>query len=244
MAQDGREAIVHNARQTIFGRSALFRGIGSAVSVKILKAAQHRHLARGARLANEGARADFVHLIVSGSVKLAAAGNEGSAIALKFVRAGDAIGEASALAGAPYVFTAIAMSKGECLSWTAATFEQLAQEVRQLALNCLALAVRSEQRMVRRICATLTDDVERRIAGALIELTAIECESRSSDLLQIGGREIAEISGTTIYTVSRVIAAWKRAGIVAGGRGRITVIDLNRLAQITRAKIDRERGLA
>lgn len=223
-----------DARRTTLERSALFRGIGPEALAKISKAAQRRHLIRGAKLANEGGMADFVHLIVSGSFKLSAAGNGGSAITLRFVREGDVVGEASVLAGAPSSVTATAMLKGESLCWPATTFEQFAQEIPQLALNCVALAVRSEQRMVRRICASLGDKVERRVAGALVELAAVEPGCESAALLPVGGRDIAELSDTTVYTVSRVIASWKRAGIVAGGRGRITVIDLKRLLRIAR----------
>jgi CRP-like cAMP-binding protein len=232
-----------DTRQITLEKSILFRGIGREALAKILKAAQHRYLVRGAELANEGSRADFVHLIMSGSFKLSTFGSEGSVITLKFARVGDSIGETSALAGAPCLYTVTAMEKGECLYWAATTFEQLAHDVRQLALNCVALAVHNEQRIVQRLRASLNDDVERRIASALIELSAVESGSDPGDLLPIGGRGIAELSSTTIYTVSRVIAEWKRAGIVAGGRGRITVIDLARLAWITRAKNDCESGL-
>jgi len=221
-----------DARQMILERSALFCGVSPEALTKISRAAQHRHLARSAKLTNEGGRADFVHLIVSGSFKLSAIGNEGSVITLKFAREGDVVGEANVLGGAPYSVTATAMSNGETLYWPSTIFEQLAQEIGQLALNCVALAVRREQQMVRRICASLGDTVERRIAGALAELAAVESSS-ADDLLQVGGRDLAELSDTTVYTVSRVIAAWKRAGVIAGGRGRITVIDLKRLLRIS-----------
>jgi CRP-like cAMP-binding protein len=234
MAHGGQEAIMGDARQTMLERSALFRGIGPEALAKISKAAQRRHLTRGAKLANEAGMADFVHLIVSGSFKLSAVGSGGSAITLQFAREGDVVGEAGVLAGAPSSVTATAMLKGESLCWPAAIFVQLAQEVPQLAFNCVALAVRSEQRMVRRICASLGDKVERRVAGALVELAAVESGSESAALLPVGGKEIAELSDTTVYTVSRVIASWKRAGIVAGGRRRITVIDPKRLLRAAR----------
>jgi CRP-like cAMP-binding protein len=203
---------------------------------KVWNAAQARQWARGTKLVQEGRRTNFVQLVLKGSLKLTAAGREGSAIALKLAREGDIIGEASALAHAPSPFTATAMTKSEGLSWTAAVFERLAQDIRQLPLNSIALAVSAEQLLIGRICASSTEKVEERIARSLVQLVTAGIESDAGELLRVGGREIAELSDTTVYTVSRVISAWKRAGIVAGGRGCVTVLDLSKLAQLAGVK--------
>lgn len=213
-------------------RYAIFRGLSSDQLARIAKAAQPRQWTRGAKLVQEGRRPDFVHLVLKGSFKLTA-GGEGSAIALKLAQEGEIIGEASVLARVPSPFTAIAMTKSEGLSWTAALFEKLAQDFRQLPLNSIALMVFSEQLLIRRICASSTEKVEERIARSLVQLATAGMESEGGNLVRVGGREIAELSDTTVYTVSRVLSAWKRAGIVAGGRGRVTVLDLRRLAQFT-----------
>jgi CRP-like cAMP-binding protein len=120
-------------------------------------------------------------------------------------------------------------------------FEKFARDVRQLQLNSIALAVTREQLLIRRICASSTEKVEERIARSLVQLETSRTESEASELLRVGGREIAELSDTTVYTVSRVISAWKRAGIVAGGRGRVTVLDLRRLVEFAAAG-GHERG--
>jgi len=41
------------------------------------------------------------------------------------------------------------------------------------------------------------------------------------------------MTGATLYTVSRILSAWKRDRILSGGRQRILIRDLERLEAIT-----------
>ena len=49
-------------------------------------------------------------------------------------------------------------------------------------------------------------------------------------------QELADLTGTTLYTVSRTLSGWERAGIVEGGRRRVVVRDLTQLARIAQAE--------
>ena len=45
-------------------------------------------------------------------------------------------------------------------------------------------------------------------------------------------QDIAEMTGTTLHTVSRVLSAWEAQGLVEGGRQKLTVVDIEGLALI------------
>ncbi|TFG85742.1 MAG: hypothetical protein E4H18_05090, partial [Hyphomicrobiales bacterium] len=45
-------------------------------------------------------------------------------------------------------------------------------------------------------------------------------------------QEIAEASGTTLHSVSRVLTAWESAGLVSIGRRRIVVRDVQGLSEL------------
>jgi len=51
-------------------------------------------------------------------------------------------------------------------------------------------------------------------------------------VLDVSGQELAELSDTTVFSVSRAISAWTRAGIVKGGRRRVTVLNPSQLSAI------------
>jgi CRP/FNR family transcriptional regulator, nitrogen oxide reductase regulator len=45
----------------------------------------------------------------------------------------------------------------------------------------------------------------------------------------ISRQDIAEMTGSTLHTVSRLLAAWEEKGLVKSGRQRVTVVQEHRL---------------
>jgi len=73
----------------------------------------------------------------------------------------------------------------------------------------------------------------RRMVG-LLESCGEHRDEGVSISFPITRQEIAEMTGTTLHTVSRLLSAWKDRGLVITGRKRITVCrpdDLIRLAE-------------
>ena len=77
-----------------------------------------------------------------------------------------------------------------------------------------------------------TQAVEQRIAGALLKL-ANQAGRKTEDGIEIGfpltRQNIAEMTGTTLYTVSRLLSAWEQEGIVRSARQRVVVTDAHTL---------------
>jgi CRP-like cAMP-binding protein len=48
----------------------------------------------------------------------------------------------------------------------------------------------------------------------------------------ISRQDVAEMSGTTLHTVSRTLSAWEEQGIVEGGRQKITIREPDALLAI------------
>ena len=48
----------------------------------------------------------------------------------------------------------------------------------------------------------------------------------------ISKQDIAEMTGTTLHTVSRILTAWEAAGLVEGGRRKLLVRDPHALVLI------------
>jgi CRP-like cAMP-binding protein len=45
----------------------------------------------------------------------------------------------------------------------------------------------------------------------------------------ISRQDIAEMIGTTLHTVSRILSAWESQGLVGGGRQRVVIRDSRKL---------------
>jgi CRP/FNR family transcriptional regulator, nitrogen oxide reductase regulator len=51
--------------------------------------------------------------------------------------------------------------------------------------------------------------------------------------IDISREELAQLIGTTIYTVSRLLSEWDRKGIVKAGRGGVSVQNLKELEHLS-----------
>ena len=74
-----------------------------------------------------------------------------------------------------------------------------------------------------------TEEVERRVAHTVIRL------SKKAGRVEAGGiridfpisrQDIAEMTGTALHTVSRILSAWEANGLVEGGRQNLLLRDL------------------
>ena len=83
--------------------------------------------------------------------------------------------------------------------------------------------------------ALSTERVEQRIAKAILRL------ARQAGRQVAGGVEIdfpitrqdlAEMTGSTLHTVSRTLAGWDQAGVTASRRRGVTVRDMAELARL------------
>src|SRR5262249_24434612 len=80
-----------------------------------------------------------------------------------------------------------------------------------------------------------TEDAERRVAHAVLKLADEAGQKSPAGTLidfPLSRQDIAEMTATTLHTVSRIMSAWEAAGIVEGGRQRIAIRDRARLQTI------------
>ena len=71
-----------------------------------------------------------------------------------------------------------------------------------------------------------TERVERRVAHGLLRLSAQIGKQVEGGILidlTLSRQDIAEMTGTTIFTVSRTLSKWEAQGIIESGRERVLV---------------------
>ena len=73
-----------------------------------------------------------------------------------------------------------------------------------------------------------TQQVEQRIAHALLRIVSQSGRKTEHGIeidFPITRQDIAEMTGTTLHTVSRLLSAWEDEGLVKGGRQKVVVTD-------------------
>lgn len=80
-----------------------------------------------------------------------------------------------------------------------------------------------------------TAEVERRVALAVLRLVHCAGEPVPEGIridFPITRQDIAELTGATLHSVSRIVSAWGRRGIVGRRRARLVVRDVAGLGRV------------
>jgi CRP-like cAMP-binding protein len=96
----------------------------------------------------------------------------------------------------------------------------------QISLNGLRLIAGRFRELQDRYRELATERVEQRVARALVRLTRQVGKRTEEGVLidlPLSRQDLGEMTGTTLYTVSRIMSRWEQAGLVVTGRERIVI---------------------
>ena len=113
-----------------------------------------------------------------------------------------------------------------CWSWPSAAWPRLVAKFPALATNTLQTIGSRLQETHTRVVEMSTQQVEQRVAHALLRLakqSGRKVEHGVEIDFPISRQDIAQMTGTTLHTVSRILSAWEQHGLIEGGRQRIVL---------------------
>lgn len=216
-------------------RAPLFQGLSLEVLARIFRLAHTKQVEAGGFFFNEGDDAEHFFVLTSGRVKLTQITPEGQQVLIRLIGQGDAFGGVGAFGDPTYPVGAEAVEASTALAWTSGTMRHLLETEPTIALNALHFVAGRLHDLQRRYHQLMTERVERRVARALLRL--VQEAGRRVDAgveidFPVSRQDIAEMTGTTLYTVSRLLSAWEERGIVRSGRQRIVLTNPHALVTI------------
>lgn len=213
----------------------LFRQIDERALEDILQHAHTRTLEKGAFLFYQDDPATAFYIVERGRIRLSQLSPEGQQVIVRFLTDGEAFGIVAVLSNIPYPVAADAVEETTLLGWEGETFRHLMLKYPQLALNGMQIMAQYMRETIARLREITTERVEQRIARALSRL-ARQMGKKTPDGILIDmtltRKDIAEMSGTTLYTVSRTLSKWQEAGFIQSSREQICICNPHQLAQI------------
>src|SRR5215831_10249940 len=213
----------------------VFAGLKPLDLDDILAGAHARHYAKGMPVFSQNEVAHSYFLLLHGHLRVTQVTPHGEQIVVRFVSPGDLFGVATAIGRDTYPGTATAIVDSLALLWPSATWPQLMGRHPALAGNAMRMIGGRLQDAHQRLREISTEDVERRVAHAVLKLADQAGHASPGGTLinfPLTRQDIAEMTATTLHTVSRIVSAWEAAGIVESGRQRIAVRDRARLQTI------------
>jgi CRP-like cAMP-binding protein len=207
-------------------RVELFHGIVRDNLTRIAQAARRRQISAETFLFHQGDPAEMIYVPVQGRLKLTQITPEGHEVILRYVGVGEMTGATAAFGETAYPASAEAMEETSVLGWDNATMVELIEHCPRLGLNILHLLSVRLQELQDRLREMSTERVERRIARALLRLVSQlgrEAETGVLIDLPLSRQDLANMTGTTLYTVSRVLSRWEEEGIIEAGREKVLI---------------------
>lgn len=174
----------------------------------------------------QGDPARHLFVLTSGRAKLMQTSTAGQQVNLRTINEWQLFGALGAVhAEATYPATAQALEASTALAIESAFLHEMMKTRPYLSFDLMQLMTGYIQEMQSRYRELATEKVERRIARTLLRLTAqMGIKTLEGDIELIFTRQdLAEISGTTLFTVSRVLSEWERQGLVETGRERVVI---------------------
>src|SRR5690606_38220446 len=148
---------------------------------------------------------------------------------------GEMVGYAALSDTSVHSGTVIAVDDTYLFAWTKGSIQQLMTKHPQVAMNAVAVLGARYQETQTRLRELSTESVERRIAHTLLRL-AKSAGRRTAEGIEIAfpltRQDLAELAGTTLYTVSRILSAWEKEGIVTSGRRHVILCRPHALTMI------------
>jgi CRP-like cAMP-binding protein len=208
----------------------IFLNLTPAECKGILAAAYEKEFLRRQTIFIEGARCRQVLLVLSGCVKTTQLGSSGSEVILRLSGSGELVGALESYLGSNNLVTARTTQPTTALVWDDTTFESVCGQYPILRRNITCLLGFRLQELEERFREISTQNVAPRLSHQLIRLCD-QLRQHTSGTMEIGlsREELAQLTGTTLFTVSRLLSQWERLGIVRTRRKAVVVRDFQAL---------------
>ena len=211
----------------------LFAGLSPPGLELVQATARVRRLGKETRIFNQGDLADRAYTVVEGGVRISQTGSGGGQVIIRLIGPGETFGTTALFTGRQYPADADALADSIVASWN--DLLGLMNRNPQIAMNVIRVIGTRLKDVQERVRELSTQRVEQRVARAVLRLarqaghstvdgTAIEFPLRRKD--------VADISGTTLHTASRILPAW--AGLLVSQNQRLTICkpaEIDRIAE-------------
>jgi len=210
----------------------LFAGLSADELREILREARSLRVPRNGAVFEQGEDAHSFFLLLHGHVRASKTTPTGDQIVVRYVVAGETFGVALAIGLTQYPATATAVDDSIVLAWPSAAWPRLVAKFPSIAANTLQTVGHRLQETHARVIEMSTQQVEQRIAHALLRL-AKQAGRKLEHGIQIdfpiSRQDIAQMTGTTLHTVSRILSGWEQLGLIESGRQRIVLLEPHKI---------------
>ena len=223
-------------RLYILGRLPFFKGISAKTLQEINGLFIERGFTPGEIIYSEGGSTNRLYVIADGNVKLMRHTHSGKDVMLDILKPGDFFGKLTHSEDDAYSETAHAHTPVCVLSIEGYEFRQLLHQHPPVTLKVMDIMtgrLREAHEMVHLLSVA---SVEQRVAHVLLKLGDKLGEQDKVGLLiqmPLSRSDLAELTGTTTETASRVMSQIQKEGLIQTGRQWVAITNKSGLAALS-----------
>ncbi len=214
----------------------VFQGLTAQQLQDVRTAGTVRKFKAGSFILRQGDPSRNLFVMFCGNAKLTHLSPDGREALKRFVRPGDGYGIASVLGDVDYLWSLQAIDDCQMFVWSGEAIADLMERYARIMFNTLRIVITRQHEMQDRYLEILTLSVEQRLAQAVLRLcNEVGSQTAGGCLVDVilSRGDLAKYTGTTVFTVSRLLSKWERQGWVRTGRERVVVLDENALETLT-----------
>jgi len=209
----------------------LFRDLSLSECGEIAKVTREKFVLRGETIFMEDDPVRFVYAVASGRVKTFRSNRVGRLLILQLHGPGEVVDGLGLSIGSSHSFTAQAMNRCQVLTWDVRVFEPFVRRFPALQRNATRLLSRRLRLAEGRLQELATERVPQRLARVLLRLI-VQSGCSQTHPIDLSCEELAQMAGTTLCTVSRLLCNWAAEGIIQPERRAILMENLPGLIDI------------
>ncbi len=201
----------------------------------VIAHARAQRVPKGSAVFRQGELAKSFFVLLHGRLKVLKVTPQGQQVLIRFINPGDIYGFTKALRRDDYPATATAVVDSVTLVWPNDIWDDFMRAHPSFAMNVMGMMGDRLDEAHTRLKELSTEEVEYRIAHTLLRLVEQSGRPTEEGVLidfPLTQQDLAQASGTTFHSVSRVLGAWETAGLVLLGRRKVIVRDLEGLSQV------------
>ncbi|HEX9186054.1 MAG TPA: Crp/Fnr family transcriptional regulator [Vicinamibacteria bacterium] len=223
-------------RSHLVERIALFRGLPPESYAELVSQMRERRVPRRQLFFAEGDPASDLVVLCAGRAKLTQGSMNGQRVILRLTGPGEVLGGLGTGIGGRHSATAEALEPSHALVWDGRTLDTFSERHPVLLRNTIRILSERLRALELAHLELASEKVPQRLAHTLLRLVAqVGRPFEGGALVSLFREELAEMTGTTLFTVSRILSEWEARGVVRPRREGVVVDDTEGLVSIAEA---------
>lgn len=221
--------------ETILSHCKLLKGLTASEKRGMVENGHSTRKQAGEYFLHQGEPSETIFILMSGRVKLTQLTESGQEVIVDYLGPGAGMGIIVALSNTPYPLSAEAVEECEALAWSREELHHLMLSYPQLALNGLEMVAHRFGVLQIRFQEVATQRVEQRVARSLMRLIKQFGQKTDKGILinmPLSRQDLAQMTGTNVFQVSRIVSKWEQDGLIRTGRKRFTLLDAHGMVAI------------